>query len=93
MSSGSWPDVAAFADFIEGCQQQLLARLGGLDPARHIQRAPYSYAKIEIARDLRLPVFMSRRPLSACGERCFEDCSELVRAVVERQSPKRSAFR
>ena len=55
--------------------------------------APYSYAKIEIARDLRLPVFMSRRPLSACGGRCFEDCSELVRAVVERQSPKRSAFR
>ena len=44
--------------------------------------AAYSYAKLEVARTLKLPVFMSRRPVNAWGERRFDDCDELVRAVI-----------
>ena len=51
--------------------------------------ATYSYAKLEVARRLKLPVFMSRRPLSACGERRFDDCGELVQAVIGHRSRDR----
>ncbi len=53
----------------------------------------HSYAKIEVARKLGLPVFMSRRPLSPCGERRFEDCDDLVRAVTERWGQGRGALK
>ncbi len=42
MSTASRPDVGAFADFIESCQTQMLARLEQIDPALQAQRDPWS---------------------------------------------------
>ena len=72
--------------------EEELFRRGGFDAlVCKNSGASYSYAKLEVARKLKTPVFMSRRPLSACGERRFDDCGELVQAVIERWAKGRSS--